>query len=70
MTALAFAMAVMQELPALIGAGQNVLDLLSQTSTALAAMQAAHRDPTQAEWDTLNGAIAGLKAAIDQAASV
>lgn len=57
MGALAIAMTVMSELPAMIAAGRDILALVTQTSAVLKAAQDEGRDPTAAEWDALNSII-------------
>jgi len=65
MGALAFALAALQAVPAIIAAGADVVGFITQTATAVTAMQVANRDPTQAEWDALNAQIAGLQKELD-----
>ncbi len=60
-TALAFAMQMLGQLPALISAGIDVYDLVVKTNDSLKKMQDENRDPTDAEWDALNDAIAELR---------
>lgn len=65
MGALAFALAALQAVPAIIAAGADVVGFITQTTTAVTAMQTASRDPTPAEWDALNAQIKALQAALD-----
>ena len=67
MGALAIAMTVMTELPAMIAAGRDIMALVTQTNAVLKAAQAEGRDPTAAEWDALNAIIKGDVAIIDAA---
>jgi len=61
-TILAYAMQVLQVLPVLITAGQNVTAFIKQANDALYKMQAEGRDPSAAEWDALNAQIDQLRA--------
>lgn len=65
MGALAFALAALQAVPALIAAGNNIETFINNTATAVKTMQAENRDPTQAEWDALNAEIAALQKQLD-----
>lgn len=56
-----YALQVLQALPTLIAAGQNIANLVSQSSAALNAMIAEKRNPSDAEWDALNAAIKALR---------
>ena len=67
MGALAIAMAVMSELPALIAAGRDIMGLVTQTNAVLTAAQAEGRDPTAEEWEGLNAIIRADVAVIDAA---
>jgi hypothetical protein len=62
MTALTFAMQVLNLLPSLIEAGVDVYDLVNKTNASLKQMQDEKRDPNDAEWDALNQAIEELRA--------
>lgn len=64
MPPIALAMLVMENLPALIRAGQNVIGLIEETNGVLKRAQAENRDPLPAEWDGLNTRIAGLREAL------
>lgn len=57
-TALAFATTILAQLPALLQAGQDVMDLLGLSNRVLTRAQAEGNDPTPAEWDELNALIA------------
>ena len=59
--ALYYALQVLQAIPTLIAAGQNISGLVSQSTTALNAMIAEKRNPSDAEWDALNAAIKALR---------
>ena len=65
MGALAFALAALQAIPAIIAAGADVVGFITQATTAVTAMQAASRDPTAAEWAALNAQIAALQKTLD-----
>lgn len=65
MGALAFALAALQAVPAIVAAGNSLETYINNTSTAVQAMQAENRDPTQAEWDALNAEIAALQKQLD-----
>lgn len=56
-TALAFAMQLLESLPALIDAGVKVKDLLANGNAKLQIFAAEGRDPTPEEWDDLNASI-------------
>ncbi len=60
-SALAYAVSLLTELPGLISAGKDVVDLVKSGSTALKSMQDAGRDPTDAEWSALNAQIKALR---------
>lgn len=62
MTALAFAIEAFNVLPGLISAGMDIVDFVNKTNTALTAMQAENRDPTDEEWEALNKVIEDLRA--------
>lgn len=59
-SAIALAIAVLESLPSLILASQEVLALIKSTVVSLRQMQSENRDPTDAEWDALNSVIATL----------
>lgn len=65
--ALALAIQALEVLPTLISASAEALGFIDSTTTALKAMQAEHRDPTDAEWAALNTQIATLRAQVDAA---
>lgn len=56
-----FAIAVLQNLPALIAAGADVAGLVTEANGRIATAQAEKRDPTPADWDWLNGEIRSLQ---------
>lgn len=60
-SALAYAVSLLGELPGLIAAGKDVIDLVKSGQTALQSMQDQGRDPTPAEWDALNAQIKALR---------
>lgn len=61
MTAIAYALSLLAEVPALIAAGKSVVDLVQTGSAALKTMQTENRDPTAAEWYALNSQIKALR---------
>ena len=61
MTAIAYALQLLNTLPQLLAAGKSVLDLIAQGKAALSAMQTEGRDPTPAEWAALNQQIKALQ---------
>ncbi len=61
MNPLELALAVLSELPSLISAGANVINLINSTKQTLNEATAAGRDPTAAEWDALNAQITDLR---------
>lgn len=61
MAPLALAMLVMENLPALIRTGQDVIDLITETNDVLKRAQEENRDPNDAEWAALNAKIGGLR---------
>ena len=54
-------------LPSLIQAGMEVMTLIQNTTSALRAMQAEGRDPTEAEWAALQAASEAALARLDTA---
>ena len=68
-TALAFAIQALVQLPALIQAGADAARAIQETVTALQAMQAEGRGPTQAEWDSLIARVEADLARLDQASA-
>lgn len=65
--ALAFALQALTMLPSLMQAGMEVMTLIQNTTTALRAMQAEGRDPTDAEWAALHAASEAALARLDAA---
>jgi hypothetical protein len=65
--AISFAIQALTQLPALIQAGADAARAIEETITALRAMQTEGRDPTVAEWDTLNARITTDLAKLDMA---
>lgn len=61
MQALAFAIQLLDVIPSLIAAGRDVAALVSDGKAKIEAMQAENRDPTPAEWDSLNAQIKALR---------
>lgn len=57
---LLYAVQAIQIASALAAAGKDVAVLLGQIRDAMAAMQAEGRDPTPAEWSSLNTQTIGL----------
>jgi hypothetical protein len=71
MNALAFSIAVMQAIPALIAAGVDIAQYIERQIAALQAMQAdGGRDPTAEEWDALSADINAQTAALHRAAGM
>lgn len=66
--AVSLAIMVLEALPALIKAGQDVAVLVMTTAASLRDMQAGTRAPTADEWSTITGAIARLSAQIEHVA--
>lgn len=62
MGALTLAITALETLPTLISASEQVLALISSTTSALKAMQAENRDPTDAEWQAMHDQIAAIRA--------
>lgn len=62
MNAISFAITVLNMLPSLISTGKDIVKFIEESNTALKAMQAEGRNPTDEEWDTLNKAIEDLRA--------
>lgn len=62
MPAALFAIQLLEALPGLIIAGQNVVNLIESSTAAFKLMVAENREPTDAEWDALNAATAALQA--------
>jgi len=58
--ALVYAIQLLSQLPSLIMAGQEVVDLINKGNNALKDMQATGRNPTDAEWKELNDSIEAL----------
>lgn len=58
---LLYALQVLQVLPQLIAAGQDVAGFIQQANTSLKNMQDQKRDPTAEEWAALNTQIDALR---------
>jgi hypothetical protein len=58
------AIAVLQSLPALIAAGQDVVSLIENTVQVIGKAQAAGTDPTPEEWAALDAKINQLRSQI------
>ena len=60
-----FALKALQALPSILAAGSDALAHIRATQTAVAAMQAQGRGPSEQEWaaqdDTINGLMGQLK---------
>lgn len=67
-TALAFAITALQAIPAVLMAGEDAVAFAEKAANAVNAMQSENRDPSDAEWQTLNDEIAALQKQIDGAA--
>jgi len=66
--AIAFAIQALSQLPALLQAGADVANVVSHTVTSLRAMHSEGREPTQAEWDTLQHHVEAGLGKLDAAA--
>lgn len=62
MGSLTLAITLLEALPALITASEQVLAMLNATTASLKAMQAENRDPTDAEWQAMHDQIAVIRA--------
>ena len=58
---LLYAMQILNILPAMLQAGQDVLTLVNQGKERLQAMQNENRDPSDADWAELNDQIYALQ---------
>jgi hypothetical protein len=63
MLALGFAIQAFGLLPGLIKAGMDVTSFVTRTNASLEQMQKENRDPTDAEWASLNASVEELRAA-------
>jgi hypothetical protein len=61
MTALEYALQVLNALPQLIAAGVEITAMATQARDRLQAMKDENREPTPAEWNELNDEIARLR---------
>ena len=61
-TAASLALTVLQNLPALIQAGQDVIALINTTSAVIAKSQATGKDPSDADWAALDAMLTNLRA--------
>lgn len=59
--AITFALQLLAQLPGLIAAGAQVVELVNQTRERLEDMQANNREPTAQEWEELNQRIDSLR---------
>lgn len=60
-TAISLALTVLQNLPALIAAGQDVIALINSTSAVIVKSQATGTDPTDADWKMLDDMLIDLR---------
>lgn len=60
-TAAEYALEILEALPALLPAGQGVLDMISGGTATLKAMIADNRKPTEDEWQALNDQTEALR---------
>lgn len=60
-TAIMYALQILQAVPSLIAAGKSVTALVTDGAAAVKSMQAENRDPTPAEWATLDAQIKALR---------
>lgn len=63
-TTLMMALQLLQSLPALIAAGDEVKGLIEDQTAKLKDMADTGRDPTPQEWDELNAQIDNLRASL------
>lgn len=61
MNAIAYALQLLNALPALIQAGHDVSELITDTRDRLKNMETEGRDPTPGEWDDLNARVGLLR---------
>ena len=61
MSALTYALEALNAIPALVSAGIDVVTFVKQTSEDIKKMQDEDRNPTDAEWEALNGIIEDLR---------
>lgn len=64
--ALLMALQLMQSLPALVKAGQDIAELVQTQSAKIKAMADENRDPTSEEWYELNKQIDALRGQLHQ----
>lgn len=62
MEIITYVIQVLEALPALISAGIDVEELISDSNAALKLMKKENRDPTGEEWNTLDLTIENLRA--------
>jgi hypothetical protein len=64
---LMYAMQALEAIPSLISAGQSVIGLVNQTSSAVKQMVDEKRDPTAEEWAAQAKVISDLRAILHAA---
>jgi len=57
-----FAVAILEAIPLFVGAYTEISGLVDSITASTKRMQVEDRDPTNAEWDALNGLVAKLRA--------
>lgn len=63
-TTITLALSVLEALPALIQAGQDVSNLIATTANTIKTAQAEGRDPNEAEWAAIDAQREALSAAL------
>lgn len=61
-----YALGVIEQVPALIDAGQEVVSILNEANAKVREMVSQNRAPTPEEWDAVNSKIAEKLAAINK----
>lgn len=61
LTALQYALALLDAIPRLLQAGADITSLITEHRTKIDQMVKEERDPTEEEWDSLNTEIETLR---------
>lgn len=61
MSAIQFAMLLLQNVPAIVAAGKDVIAYIKEGMESLRSMQDENRDPTTEEWEALDARISELR---------
>jgi hypothetical protein len=64
---ISYALSILGQIPALIMAGQDIMNLIQQGQAALVKMGEEKRDPTPEEWEALNTAMKAAHDALQKA---